>query len=114
MLTPPDQSTRKPLFDADAIAAELEELVPHYEGQKELRIAVAMRLKRALADARKAAEANLLKDRLGLRCAADLCLVQDQIIRVCSSSRPNISTRRKAVRKPSAWRSWQPAATGAA
>jgi [protein-PII] uridylyltransferase len=82
MLTPPDQSTRKPLFDADAIAAELEELVPHYEGQKELRIAVAMRLKRALADARKAAEANLLKDRLGLRCAADLCLVQDQIIRV--------------------------------
>src|SRR6476660_1579680 len=82
MLTPPDQSTRKPLFDADAIAAELEELVPHYEGQKERRIAVAMRLKRALADARKAAEANLLKDRLGLRCAADLCLVQDQIIRV--------------------------------
>ena len=82
MLTPPDQSTRKPLFDADAIAAELEELVPHYEGQKELRIAVAMRLKRALADARMAAEANLLKDRLGLRCAGDLCLVQDQIIRV--------------------------------
>jgi [protein-PII] uridylyltransferase len=82
MLTPPDQSTRKPLFDADAIAAELEKLVPQYEGQKELRIAVAMRLKRALADARMAAEANLLKDRLGLRCAADLCLVQDQIIRV--------------------------------
>jgi hypothetical protein len=75
MLTPPDQSSRKPLFDADAIAAELEELVPQHEGHKELRIAVAMRLKRALADARKAAE---------------------------------------AVRKRSAWRSWQPAATGAA
>src|SRR5215470_2738865 len=82
MLTLPDQSERKPLFDADAAAAELEVLVERHEGQKELRIAVAMRLKRALAEARKTAEANLLHDRLGLRCAADLCLVQDQIIQV--------------------------------
>src|SRR5262245_27812698 len=82
MLTPPDQSGRKPLFDAEAIAAELKELVAQHEGHKELRIAVAMRLKRALADSRKAAEANLLKDRLGVQCATDLCLVQDEIIRV--------------------------------
>ena len=82
MLTPPDQSTRTPLFEAGAIAAELEDLVAQHEGAKELRIAVAQRLKRALADARKAAEANLLKDRLGVRCAADLCGVQDEIIRV--------------------------------
>jgi [protein-PII] uridylyltransferase len=82
MLTPPDQSARKSLFDADAVAAELEDLVPQYEGQKELRMAVALRLKSALAEARKTAEANLLEDRLGLRCAADLCYAQDEIIRV--------------------------------
>jgi [protein-PII] uridylyltransferase len=82
MLTPPDQSTHKPLFDAEAIAAELEELAAQHEGPKELRIAVAIRLKRALAESRKAAEANLLKDRLGIRCASDLCRVQDEIIRV--------------------------------
>jgi [protein-PII] uridylyltransferase len=82
MLTPPDQSGRRPLFDEEAIAAELEELAGQHPGPRELRIAVAMRLKRALAEARKIAEANLLKDRLGVRCAADLCRVQDQIIAV--------------------------------
>ncbi|MBV8747343.1 MAG: nucleotidyltransferase domain-containing protein, partial [Xanthobacteraceae bacterium] len=82
MLTPPDQSGRRPLFDEEAIAAELDELAGQHQGPRELRIAVAMRLKRALAEARKIAEANLLKDRLGVRCAADLCRVQDQIIAV--------------------------------
>src|SRR6516225_4285326 len=82
MLTPPDQSGRRPLFDEEAIAAELEELVAQRQGQRELRMAVAMRLKRALAEARKIAEANLLQDRLGVHCAADLCRVQDQIIAV--------------------------------
>src|SRR5262245_57216675 len=82
MLTLPDQSARKPLFDAEAIAGELEELITQHEGHKELRMAVSMRLKRALADSRQAAEANLLKDRLGVRCAADLCHAQDEIIRV--------------------------------
>src|SRR6266853_1610668 len=68
------------LFDSDAIIAELEKLATSLEG--ELRTAIAQRLKAVLAESCAKAEALLLKDRRGGWCAARLCRMQDEIIRV--------------------------------
>jgi [protein-PII] uridylyltransferase len=71
------------IFDAGAIAADLDELAKHHAGrERELRTAVAQRLKAALMQGRAAAEQLLLKDRHGRRCAERLCLMQDEIIRL--------------------------------
>src|SRR6201985_1534132 len=71
------------LFDADEIADELAKLAASYPGRdRELRTAVAQRLKAALAASRVEIERLLLQDRHGGRCAARLCWVQDEIIRV--------------------------------
>src|ERR1700682_4267722 len=69
------------LLDAGALSAELAALWRGHEG-RELRAAVAQRLKRALLDGRGAAERLLLKDRSGRRCAERLCHMQDEIIRL--------------------------------
>src|SRR5216683_1615929 len=68
------------LFDPDAVIAEFQQLVTSREG--ELRTAIAQRLKAVLAESCAKAEAMLLKDRHGGRCAARLCRMQDDIIRV--------------------------------
>ncbi|HVG52432.1 MAG TPA: [protein-PII] uridylyltransferase [Xanthobacteraceae bacterium] len=66
-----------------ALAEALEQLAKtHGSNERELRIAIAQRLKKALADGRKAAEAQLLKDRRGRNCAERLCRLQDDIIGV--------------------------------
>jgi [protein-PII] uridylyltransferase len=71
------------LFDTEAIAAELAVLAESYPGrERELRTAVAQRLKTAFADARVAAEQLLLADRHGRSCAERLCRLQDDIIQV--------------------------------
>src|SRR5450755_1830300 len=71
------------LFDAEAIAGELSQLAVSYPGrERELRAAVAQQLKVALAASRTEIERLLLQDRHGGRCAARLCWVQDEIIRV--------------------------------
>src|SRR6202034_1222902 len=71
------------LFDAAAIVADLKTLAATFAGrERELRAAVAQRLKAALIQARQQAEALLLKDRHGRRCAEQLCRVQDEIIRI--------------------------------
>ncbi|MEA2991002.1 MAG: [protein-PII] uridylyltransferase, partial [Alphaproteobacteria bacterium] len=71
------------LFDAAAVAAELAVLAKHHGGhERELRTAVAQRLKAALATGRAAAEQLLLKDRRGRLCAERLCFMQDEIIRI--------------------------------
>src|ERR1700728_2198732 len=71
------------LFDAAAIVADLKTLAATFAGrERELRAAVAQRLKAALIQARQQAEALLLKDRDGRRCAEQLCRVQDEIIRI--------------------------------
>ena len=58
------------LIDAPAIAADLKALAETLAGrERELRTAVAMRLKQALTQARSRAEQLLLKDRHGRRCA---------------------------------------------
>src|ERR1700704_1902088 len=71
------------VFDAAAVAGELENLVPEYGGnERELRLAVSRRLKAALLQGRAAAERLLIKERAGRRCAERLCWMQDEILRV--------------------------------
>jgi [protein-PII] uridylyltransferase len=71
------------LIDTAAIVADLKALADKHAGrERELRTAVALRLKAALTRARKDAEQLLRKDRHGRRCAERLCQVQDEIIRI--------------------------------
>ena len=71
------------LIDAHAVAADLEEIAKaHTGGERELRSALAQRLKTALNEGRAKAEALLLKDRHGCRCAERLCRLEDEIIRL--------------------------------
>jgi len=70
-------------FDAAAIAADLAALADaHSGGERELRTAVAQRLKGALAAGRADAERRLRADRHGRRCAERLCVMQDEAIRL--------------------------------
>src|ERR1700689_4752358 len=71
------------LLDSAAIVADLKGLAETHAGrERELRAAVARRLKTALTEARARAEELLLKDRHGRRCAERLCQTQDEIIRI--------------------------------
>src|SRR5271163_3506333 len=71
------------LLDSAAIVADLKGLAETHAGrERELRAAVARRLKAALTQARTRAEQLLLKDRHGRRCAERLCQMQDEIIRI--------------------------------
>src|SRR5271169_731936 len=71
------------LIDSPAIVADLTVLAKTHAGrERELRTAVALRLKSALTKARSRAEQLLLKDRHGRRCAERLCQLQDEIIRI--------------------------------
>ena len=71
------------LVDFAAIAEDRNEIARSHAGrEREMRTAVAMRLKAALADGRKRAEELLLKDRNGRHCAERLCFLQDEIIRL--------------------------------
>src|SRR5271168_4873219 len=71
------------LIDGAAIVADLKGLAAAHAGrERELRAAVARRLKTALTQARARAEELLLKDRHGRRCAERLCQTQDEIIRI--------------------------------
>ena len=69
------------LLDSAAIVADLKALAETHAGrERELRAAVAQRLKAALTQARARAEELLLQERQGRRCAERLCRVQDEII----------------------------------
>ena len=75
--------TASDLIDSAAIVADLNALADTHAGrERELRAAVARRLKTALTEARARAEELLLKDRHGRRCAERLCQTQDEIIRI--------------------------------
>src|ERR1700720_1492078 len=75
--------TEVELIDSPAIVADLKALAKTHGGrERELRTAVALRLKSALTQARSRAEQLLLKDRHGRRCAERLCQLQDEIIRI--------------------------------
>jgi [protein-PII] uridylyltransferase len=81
----PEPSSRAAgeLIDSRAVAAELEQLAKtHSGGERELRSAIAQRLKTALIEGRAKAELLLLNDRHGRRCAERLCRLEDEIIRL--------------------------------
>ena len=79
----PDTPSRAPgdVVDFRAVAADLENLArSHFGGGRELRSALAQRLKVALNGGRAKAEQLLFKDRQGRRCAERLCRLEDEII----------------------------------
>src|SRR5882757_4439763 len=84
MLSPADRALPgAALIDTEAVAADLARLREQYAGrERELRTAVAQRLKISLAEGRAGAEKLLLKDRHGCTCAERLCAMQDDIIRL--------------------------------
>src|ERR671935_2531968 len=74
-------------FDTARITAAVDALAEKHEGREDaFRTAMAQLLKAELIAARAAAQAILLKDRHGRRCAERLCFVQDEIIRVLYSA----------------------------
>ena len=71
------------LIDFRAVASDLESLAEtHSGGGRELRSALAQRLKTALNEGRAKAEQLLLNDRHGRACAERLCRLEDEIIRL--------------------------------
>src|ERR1700743_3773074 len=74
-------------FDTARIAAAVDALASQHSGREDtFRSAVAQLLKAELIAARAKAQAVLLKDRHGRRCAERLCFVQDEIIRILFSA----------------------------
>src|SRR6476469_8213626 len=70
-------------FDTAAITAAIEELAAKHAGREDVfRATMAQLLKTEMIAARAAAQAMLLRDRHGRRCAERLCFVQDEIIRI--------------------------------
>jgi len=81
----PETPARAPveLIDSRAIGVDLEKIAKAHEGnEREMRTALAKRLKAALIEGRAKAEQLLLKDRQGRRCAERLCRMEDEIIRI--------------------------------
>src|SRR5665647_365174 len=81
----PESPSKAPgeLIDTRAIVADLEKVAATHAGNdREMRTALAKRLKTALNEGRAKAEQMLLKDRHGRRCAERLCRMEDEIIRI--------------------------------
>ncbi|MCK1743352.1 [protein-PII] uridylyltransferase [Bradyrhizobium sp. 139] len=74
-------------FDTARITVAVDALAEKHQGREDtFRTAVAQLLKAELIAARAVAQAILLKDRHGRRCAERLCHVQDEIIRILYSA----------------------------
>src|SRR6202163_3228691 len=74
-------------FDTARITAAIDALAAKHAGHEDVfRSAIAKLLKAELIEARATAQAVLLKDRHGRRCAERLCFVQDEIIRLLYSA----------------------------
>src|SRR3989441_4736233 len=74
-------------FDTARVSAAVDALAVTHAGREDLfRSATAQLLKAELVTARATAQALLLKDRHGRRCAERLCFVQDEIIRILFSA----------------------------
>src|SRR5712675_371344 len=70
-------------FDTVRITAALDALAETHAGREDVfRAAMAQLLKAEMIAARETAQAVLLRDRHGRRCAERLCFVQDEIIRI--------------------------------
>ena len=81
VVTSPAEADQR--FDTARITAAVDALAEEYAGREDVfRAAVAKLLKSELIAARETAQAVLLRDRHGRRCAERLCFVQDEIIRI--------------------------------
>src|SRR6201990_874295 len=70
-------------FDTARITAAVDALAEKHTGREDtFRAAMAQLLKAEMIEARAVAQAVLLKDRHGRRCAERLCFIQDEIIRI--------------------------------
>src|SRR4030081_121618 len=70
-------------FDIARITAAVDALAEKHAGREDVfRAAMAQLLKAEMIEARAVAQAVLLKDRHGRRCAERLCFVQGEIIRI--------------------------------
>src|SRR3981081_2453003 len=70
-------------FEPARSTAALDALAAKHAGHEDVfRAAMAQLLKAEMMEARAVAQAVLLKDRPGRRCAERLCFVQDEIIRI--------------------------------
>jgi len=70
-------------FETARVTTAINALAEQHSGREDLfRAAMAQLLKAELIAARATAQALLLKDRHGRRCAERLCFVQDEIIRI--------------------------------
>ncbi|KIZ35830.1 MULTISPECIES: [protein-PII] uridylyltransferase [Rhodopseudomonas] len=79
----PARPTVDDRFETSRITGEIDALAVQHAGHEDLfRSALAQLMKAELAKARDAAQALLLSDRHGRRCAERLCFVQDEIIRM--------------------------------
>src|ERR1700760_3064532 len=76
-------------FSSKRVAAAVDALAEQHAGREDVfRSSVTQMLKAELVAARSAAQAMLLKDRHGRRCAERLCFVQDEIIRILFAAAP--------------------------
>ncbi len=74
-------------FDTARITAAVDALAEKHTGREDVfRSALAQLLKGEMIAARTTAQAILLKDRHGRRCAERLCFMQDEIIRILYSA----------------------------
>src|ERR1700754_4470274 len=70
-------------FDSEKISGDIAALAEQHAGNADMfRSSMAQLLKAELGHARDIAQAELLKDRHGRRCAENLCVVHDEIIRI--------------------------------
>src|SRR6187397_2904703 len=78
-----DRSGADERFDTARITAAVDALAEKHSGREDVfRSAMAQLLKTEMIAARATAQAVLLRDRHGRRCAERLCFVQDEIIRI--------------------------------
>src|SRR5215208_161413 len=82
-----DRSGADDRFDTARITAAVDALAEKHAGREDVfRQALAQLLKVEMIAARATAQAVLLKDRHGRRCAERLCFMQDEIIRILYSA----------------------------
>src|SRR6476660_6209910 len=82
-----DRSGADERFDTARITAAVDALAEKHAGREDVfRAALAQLLKAEMIEARATAQAVLLKDRHGRRCAERLCFMQDEIIRILYSA----------------------------
>src|SRR5215510_7244610 len=82
-----DRSGTDERFETARITAAVDALAEKHAGREDVfRAALAQLLKAEMIAARATAQAILLKDRHGRRCAERLCFMQDEIIRILYSA----------------------------